>query len=97
MEIQKEEGKLLKKMTGVVITVLFRMTSRLLPARLEHFHWVATMCVFGKLFIQCKIKYIIFPLSKAKLKCQHISHRPNVQSEMTIIYSFFPIIKFLLW
>lgn len=96
MEMQKEEGKLLKKTTGV-ITVLFSMTSRLLLARLEHFHWVATMCVFGKLFIQWKIKYIIFPLSKAKLKCQHISHRPNAQSEMTIIYSIFPIINFLLW
>lgn len=96
MDTQKEEVKLLKK-TTVIITVLFRMTSRLLLAKLEHFHWVATMCIFGKLFIQGKIKYIIFPLSKAKLKCQHISHRHNAQSEMTIIYSIFPIIKFLLW
>lgn len=43
MEIQKEEGKLLKKMTDNVITVLFRMTFRLLLAKLAHFHWVATM------------------------------------------------------
>lgn len=96
MEIQKEEGKLLKKTTGV-ITILFRMTSRLLLAQLEHFHWVATMFVTGKLFIQWKTEYIIFPLSKAKLKCQHISYRHNPQSEMTIIYYIFPIIKFLLW
>lgn len=96
MEIQKEEGKLLKKTTGI-ITVLFRMTSRLLLAKLEHFHWVATMCVTGKHFIQGKTEDIIFPLSKAKLNCQHISHRHNAQSEMTIIYCIFPIIKFLLW
>lgn len=96
MEIQKEEGKLLKKTTGVII-VLFRMTSRLPLAKLEHFHWVATMRVTGKLFIQRKTECIIFPFSKAKLKCQPISHRHNAPSEMTIIYYIFPIIKFLLW
>lgn len=74
MELQKEEEKLLKKMTGNVITVLFRLTSRLLLAKLAHFLWVATMCISGKLFIQWKIQYISFPLSKAKFKCQHISH-----------------------
>lgn len=95
MKIQRKKEKLLKKTTGI-ITVLFRMTSRLLLAKLEHFHWVATMCIFGKFFIQEKRKYIIFPLSKVKFKCQHISHRHNSQSEMTIIYSIFPIIKFLL-
>lgn len=30
MELQKKEGKLLKKTTGNIITVLFRMTARLL-------------------------------------------------------------------
>lgn len=54
MEIQKKEGKLLKKMTGKVITVFSRMTPRF--AKLAYFHWVATMCIFIKLFIQWKIK-----------------------------------------
>ena len=56
MEIQKKEGKLLKKMTGKVITVFSRMTPRFLLAKLAYFHWVATMCIFIKLFIQWKIK-----------------------------------------
>lgn len=51
MEIRKEEGKMLKKRTGNIIAVLFSMISRLLLAKLAYFHWVATMCIFGKLFI----------------------------------------------
>lgn len=51
MEIQKDEGKMLKKRTGNIIAVLFSMISRLLLAKLAYFHWVATMCIFGKLFI----------------------------------------------
>lgn len=46
MEIQKEEGKLLKKMTGNII----RVTFRLLLGKLVHFHCMAIMRVFGKLF-----------------------------------------------
>lgn len=54
--IQKKEGKLLKKMTGKVITVFSRMTPRFVLTKLAYFHWVATMCIFIKLFIQWKIK-----------------------------------------
>lgn len=39
MEIQEKGGKLLKKMTGHAIAVLFRMTFGLLLAKLVYFDW----------------------------------------------------------
>lgn len=62
-------------MTGNVITVLFKMTSRWLLGKVVHLHWVAAMCASATLLTQGDVKDIFSLYQKLNSNVNIISHR----------------------
>lgn len=87
-----------KKMTDSILIVLFRIIWRLLHAKPEHFHWVATICIFSKFSFQwrCSASFSFNQRGKHDYIPHYYLHCPSNHKVFLVVVIWFSCVEILI-